>query len=103
MTERHAWLVLTKQIVARILSLVLFTQIARQIMVHELGTIRVEAIYLMGLAERIVDSGVKGSGRDERAELGNWISQMQPYGHFGCGFEIQRRHVPVDVDRVSKF
>ena len=103
MAERHARLVLTKQIVAGIFSFVLRAQIAGEIMVHELRAVGIEAIYSMRLAKRVVDRGIERGGGHERAELGDGIGQMQTFGHFGSGFEIQRREVPVDVERMTKF
>ena len=67
MAERHAWLVLTKQIAVGIVSLVALAQIAGQIMIHKPGTIRVERVYPVGLAKSIVDCGIERGGGHQRA------------------------------------
>src|SRR5262245_43632600 len=98
MAERHARLVLRKQIVAGIFSSVRGSQIAGQIMIHELRPIRVEAIYSVGLAKSIVDRAIECGGGHKGAEFGDWIGQTQTFRHLSGGLEIHRRKVPVDLE-----
>ena len=42
------------------------------------------------------------AGRDQGAELGNGIGELQPPGHVGGSLEIEGSQLPVDLDRVTK-
>src|SRR5262245_30181812 len=100
MTERHASLRCATDVSVGKLSAVLRPQVMREIMVHELRPIRVEAIETQSLSIGIVDSGVERAGCDQSTKPGNGIGKPQPLGYLGGSLEIARSQLEVDVDRV---
>ena len=78
-------------------------QIAREVIIHEVRVQSVECVSAMNFAVCVVNRGIEGGGRYERAEAGDWIGEIQPLRKvFGC-FEILGGQFEIEFQRMAEF
>src|SRR5579875_185684 len=102
MIAPHPWLGFLQQILAWIFALEFGREISAQVIAHEFRAISQVAIKTMDFAERIMDSCVKGTCRDQCAELRDRLFEMHRLRDFARSPKIIRLKCKININRMAR-